>query len=366
MPKLSLWKPKKGNDYKFFDRLIAEQFRIGGTSFLIHKYLGVHKQDDIGDLTLPAHDSDTNVTDIQDLLLLENRDRHYEPNVFDLRGSYTLQENDFDLSQFGLFLSSDNITVEFHTNEMIGIMGRKLMSGDVIELPHLLEFDTLADDPECDPNMPIPKLYKVDDASRSTSGYSPTWFSHIWRVKMSPLTDSQEFRDILGDGDNATPEGFCNSGDDLKNIISTFNDEIRISDAIMAEAERQVPNRNLEHAHLYVMPENENGLPYLFLSDGIPPNGAELIGRGDRFPLSFDIDDWFLRTDFEPNVLFQRAESSWDRKEVDYRKKFETADRILETFINNRNKVQLSSGEIDSKIAISKVAASKKRPPTEV
>ena len=37
MPKLSLWKKKKGNDYKFFDKTISEQFRIGGTCFFVHK-----------------------------------------------------------------------------------------------------------------------------------------------------------------------------------------------------------------------------------------------------------------------------------------------------------------------------------------
>lgn len=363
MPKISLWNSTKNNDYNYFDRIISEQFQIGGAPFLVHKYLGVHKQDDTGDLTQPAYDTDTNVTDIQDLLFLENRDRHYDPNVYELKGSYNVQDNDFNLSQFAAFLSADVLYVEFHTNDTIKIIGRRLMSGDVIELPHLRDYDALSDDPECNPHPYIPKLYKVDDASRAASGYSPTWYPHIWRIKMSPLTDSQEFRDILGDGDNASADGYCDSVEDLKNIISTYNREIQISDTIIKEAERQVPNRNLEHAHLYVMPENENGLPYLFLSDGIPPNGAELIGRGDKFPVQPEIGDWYLRTDYEPNVLFQREESAWVRKEVDYRKKWQTANRLLETFINNRKKVQTQQGEMDSRVAISKVLASKKRPP---
>ena len=40
MPRLSLYRPEKGNDFKFIDRAINEQFQVGGTDVLLHKYLG--------------------------------------------------------------------------------------------------------------------------------------------------------------------------------------------------------------------------------------------------------------------------------------------------------------------------------------
>ena len=40
MPRLSLYKPEKGPDFKFLDRVINEQFQVGGTDIFIHKYLG--------------------------------------------------------------------------------------------------------------------------------------------------------------------------------------------------------------------------------------------------------------------------------------------------------------------------------------
>ena len=40
MPRLSLWNPRKGNDYKFIDKSVKAHFEHGGTSLLIHKYLG--------------------------------------------------------------------------------------------------------------------------------------------------------------------------------------------------------------------------------------------------------------------------------------------------------------------------------------
>ena len=33
MPRLSIFKPEKGADYKFFDRNIKEMFTVGGTDF---------------------------------------------------------------------------------------------------------------------------------------------------------------------------------------------------------------------------------------------------------------------------------------------------------------------------------------------
>ena len=40
MPRLSLYRPEKGPDFKFLDRVINEQFQVGGTDVFVHKYLG--------------------------------------------------------------------------------------------------------------------------------------------------------------------------------------------------------------------------------------------------------------------------------------------------------------------------------------
>ena len=40
MPRLSLYKPERGNDYAFLDKSISEMFTIGGTDVFVHKYLG--------------------------------------------------------------------------------------------------------------------------------------------------------------------------------------------------------------------------------------------------------------------------------------------------------------------------------------
>ena len=44
MPRLSLWKPEKGNDYKFIDRIVGEHIYAGGTGIFVHKYVGIYDQ----------------------------------------------------------------------------------------------------------------------------------------------------------------------------------------------------------------------------------------------------------------------------------------------------------------------------------
>jgi hypothetical protein len=40
MPRLSLYRPNRTNDYQFFDKTIKEMFTVGGLDIYVHKYLG--------------------------------------------------------------------------------------------------------------------------------------------------------------------------------------------------------------------------------------------------------------------------------------------------------------------------------------
>ena len=84
-------------------------------------------------------------TNIQDMLFLENRDRKYDPDIYNMRAIYNVQDIDFDLSQFGLFLSNDTLFMTIHINSSVKTLGRKIMPGDVIELPHLKDEYALND-----------------------------------------------------------------------------------------------------------------------------------------------------------------------------------------------------------------------------
>jgi hypothetical protein len=294
------------------DRNIREQFNIGGTGVHVHKYLGPAVVADKNDPSQPNYidgrevdplsgefinvEGIINETKVQDLLFMENRDRKYDKDIYDLRGVYNVQDTDFDLTQFGLFLSNDMLYMNFHMNEMVEIMGRRLMPGDVLELPHLRDALLLNADKKA-----INKYYVVNDANRGAEGFSQTWYPHIWRVKLSPLTDSQEYYDILGDGSTA---------DSLKNDLSTYKAEFNISDAIVEAADQQDPTGTSLTDHLFGYDHATSGG---IVNQQNNYQHGESINSGDQFPSTPNEGDYFIRTDFNPNRLFARRGSRWHR-----------------------------------------------------
>jgi hypothetical protein len=344
MPRLSIFKPEKGNDYKFFDRNIKEMFQVGGTDLHLHKYLGPYDQGDTNK-DGPASPSqprvtgsDLNETTIQDLLFLENRDRKYSSDVYTVRGIYNVQDADFNLSQFGMFLQNDTLFLTVHLNDIVERIGRKPMSGDVIEFPHMKE------DYSLDESVPIAlkRYYVVEDVNRAAEGFSQTWWPHLLRLKMKTLVDSQEFKDIIGD---ATTTG------SVASYMSTYNREKTINDQIVAQAEQDAPKAGFNYKQYYVAPIDEKGnirtenvnteaqrassdnkvnavidtpasSHYGFYLDGDVklnndgtvdgvPNGNP-AGFGISFPPSgVDQGDYFLRTDFLPNRLFRYDGVRW-------------------------------------------------------
>ncbi len=350
MPKLSLWNPTKTNDFDFIDRIVGEHLHAGGTGVHLHKYLGTQAIAETNDPTRPGTDGNNSEVFIQDLLFLENRDRRYDKNVYELRGQYNIGDNDgFDLTQFGMFLANDTLFMNFHIESMVEAVGRKLMAGDVIELPHLRD-DLLLGSDEA-----INRFYVVTDASRPAEGFDPRWWPHLWRVKLGPITDSQEYRDILGTGEE---EG------DLRNLISTYADEIAISEAISKAAELDVPfDPKLNNtAHLYV-DEEAKGKPRIDFAgqDGSAPNGATIVGSGVSFPTTGTNDgDYFLRTDFVPNRLFEKQGTRWKFVKSNTKGAWTAANKILAGFINNENLVTNTDGQITGeKVNLSQVVKPK-------
>jgi len=249
MPRLSLYRPEKGNDFKFFDRLINEQFQVGGTDIYIHKYAGPVAPE-TGEST-PSQPTNTNydpTLGIQDLLLMENRDRHYEPDVYIARAIYTMQDLDFNLSQFGIFLTNDNVMIHVHLRTIVELLGRKPVSGDVLELPHLKDEYALGD-----ATIALKRFYVVQDVTRPSTGFSPTWYPHLLRLKCAPMVNSQEFAEILNQ-EQYDSQG--NPAGTLKELNTTFDIAQQINDAIIAQAEADLPMSGYDTTPYYVVPLN--------------------------------------------------------------------------------------------------------------
>ena len=351
MPRLSIFKPEKGNDFKFFDRNIKEMFTVGGTDLHFHKYLGPYDQGDNNkdgeaSPTEPQYSGDSlNERTIQDLLFLENRDRKYSPDVYIIRGIYNVQDIDFNLSQFGMFLQNDTIFLTVHLNDAVERLGRKPKSGDVIEFPHMKEDFSL------DETIPIAlkRYYVVEDVNRAAEGFSQTWWPHLLRLKLKTMVDAQEFRDIIGD---ATTTG------SLASYMSTYNREKTINDAVVNQAEADAPKSGFNYKQYYVTPIDERGnvrtdnvnsterissdkpinatidtpasshYGFYYDGDGVAPNGYP-AGFGTSFPDNYNKGDYFLRTDFLPNRLFKYDGVRWI--------KIEDSIRLTTTNDNSRS-----------------------------
>ena len=362
MPRLSIFKPEKGNDYKFFDRNIREMFTVGGTDIHLHKYLGPYDQGDTqkdGEASPSQPNyagSEANETTIQDLLLLENRDRKYSSDIYTIRGIYNVQDADFNLSQFGMFLQNDTLFMTVHLNDIVERIGRKPMSGDVLEFPHM------KDDFSLDESIPIAlkRYYVIEDVNRAAEGFSQTWWPHLLRLKLKSLVDSQEFRDVLGD---------ATTTNSVASYMSTFNKEKEINDQVVAQAEADAPKSGFNYKQYYVAPIDERGnirtenvnteeqrassdrtvnatidtpasshYGFYLDGDGVAPNGNP-AGFGISFPVSgVDKGDYFLRTDYLPNRLFRYDGNRWIKIE----------DSIRITTTNNDSRTNYKTGFVNN------------------
>jgi hypothetical protein len=370
MPRLSLYKPQRGNDYSFIDKQVYEMFTVGGTDINIHKFLGAENPSD-ADATAdqPQYDA-VKETNIQDLLFLENRDRKYDPDVYTMRGIYNVQDIDFNLSQFGLFLSNDTLFLTIHINSSVKTLGRKVMAGDVVELPHLKDEYALND-----LSFALKRFYVVEDVNRAAEGFSQTWYPHLYRLKLKQIVDSQEFKEIL---DLPAEEG-ADGGDTLRSLLSTYDKEMQINNAVVAQAEADAPKAGYDTSHYYSLQLDENGNTELvdtngddipdtmqtavksgyngyLLGDGIPTNG-EQFGHGISFPVDNTTGDFFLRTDFSPNRLFRFDGARWVKQEDNVRMTLTGTDTRTHqkgTFINNTTTNTIAGESVTERQSLSK------------
>jgi hypothetical protein len=152
--------------------------------------------------------------------------------------------------------------------------------------------------------QPLPRYYVVQDADYATEGMSQTWMPHTWRVKATPMTNNQEFKDILKkpvvseniwDNGNFYPTGWVTNygdvyyqarqnvpaGTDINNatywqiytpptqsdVFTARTKDNQINDAILTQADVEVPLSGYATDQYYVAPT---------LGDGSPANPTTL------------------------------------------------------------------------------------------
>ena len=428
MPRLSLFRPNRTRDYQFLDRTISEMYTVGGLDIYVHKYKGPQAGGNDSalsgnfDATQPTYET-VDVLNIQDLLLLENRDRVYDPDVYVMRGVYNTQDVDFDLTQFGLFLNNDTIFMTFHYNDMIDAFGRKLMNGDVIEIPNLKDYHPL------NQNIPraLPRYYVIQDADFASEGFSVTWLPHLWRVKCTPMKDQQEFNQItnklfvaenIWDPGNFYPTGsIVNYGDTyyqaqsnvpadtaitnttfwqeytpstISDVQGTREKDYEINDAILAQADAEVPLSGYDNTTFYIEATTPTGGPanptsltadesltvdgtqggmsttptgegyasgYL-TGGGTAPNGLP-VTPAVNFPPNPVAGAYVLRLDYKPNRLFRYDGARWVKVDDKVRTNLNngpTNKTLRSGFVNNTATVNTKDlGNIPSRQSLSEI-----------
>ena len=303
-----------------------------------------------------------------------------------------MQDTVFNLAQFGLMLNNDEILMHFHLRGSFESLGRKVMAGDVLELPH--QKDEYALDA---PNIMVAlkRFYVITEVTRPSTGFSQTWYPHLLRAKCQPLVDSQEYAEIFaqdsGNGDGST----------LKDILSTYNQSISINNAIIAQAEADALTSGYNTRSYYVIPTKDSGLvdtedasdsvntvdnenaaldasiilnaPHrdiyigYLTGDGIPPNGVPFTS-GIEFPAPTFNGQFHLRTDFFPNRLFQWNGNHWvvfednvkmtmTNRPTDGLPAANTSTRqtLKGSFINNVNTATIAGQIVPERQALSKI-----------
>jgi len=310
-------------------------------------------------------------------------------------------------------------------------MGRKLMSGDVLELPNLRDYNPLN---ETIPRA-LPRFYVIQDAAFASEGFSQTWLPHLWRVKCTPMVNAQEFNEItkepfepinIWDPGNFYPGGTTvlygdkyyistknvPPGTDIHNSqywqeksnpatladkMSTRPKDLEINDALLAQAQADVPYSGYDTTKFYILPTTPVGNPAsagIVASDGsvvssstqagggttpnsfgytmgyltggydpetgylLPPNGLP-VTPGVSFPPNPTVGAYALRLDYMPNRLFRYNGSRWVAIESAVRTDLDlapAAETQRNSFVNNTYTVSTTDlGNIPSRQSLSQI-----------
>ena len=128
-------------------------------------------------------------------------------------------------------------------------IGRKIMAGDVIELPHQKDEYALVES-----LVALKRFYVISEVTRPASGYSQTWYPHLIRCKCAPLVDTQEFKEILDQ------ESGAEDGTTIRDLLSMQQKALEVNEQIIAQALADTGKSGYDTEHLYVVPKLKDGL----------------------------------------------------------------------------------------------------------
>lgn len=300
---------------------------------------------------LEMHDyAITNQQNIQDMILLENRDRDYQTEPVTLKGYYDLQSAVTDLTKFGMgVLVSYQIKINF--NACVAALGRPVVIGDIIELPSEVQYT---------PDLrPVKRYLEVTDVTWDAGSYTPGWMPTMLLVTAEPALASQETRDIFGDlAGSVDSSGLFNNDD---GNATMYQDMSNVDQTIRADASTAVPEKGAEGSSLIrEFSEEEIALTEktfptikkmnfnrtgLFVEDAMPQNG-EKYTEGPEFPQSPKNGEYHRMTyagsaQDVPARLYRwsSAKNRWIYLETDRREQYNLQKNGLEEYTTSPTRI---------------------------
>lgn len=293
----------------------------------------------------------THISNIQDKILLENRDRDYQDSAIMLKGYYDLVNVSTDLSRFGIEIPTANYQIKVNFNSCVMKLGRPIVIGDIIELPSETQYTTDL--------RPIKRFLEVTDVTWDATSYTPGWRPTLLLITAQPAMASQETQDIFGDlAQNVDNSGLF-STDDGNNPM--YQDLSTVSQTINQTALMQVPERGSEGSNtirhfseeeiakaraqgagegIRKMNFNPNAL---YVEDAIPQNGAPFT-EGPVFPDNPKEGDYHRLTypdKFNMPAVLKRwsaVKQRWIYLETDRRQQYSDQQPILTEYTTSNNK----------------------------
>jgi hypothetical protein len=296
----------------------------------------------------------TNINNIQDLFLNENRDRDYALAPLPMKVAYTPTDSITDLSRFGLnLLDQYTFTCSFVT--MIQTLGRPIMVGDILEVTNELQYDQNL--------LPVRRFLEVTDAGWYSGGFSTLYLPTVYRFTAQQAMPAQETRDIFGTldtqkyliADSIFTDGVGAQVDttpltETEQIIENALDAVPQTGDDTNRSIQGTPKPKKKPArNTKGNPEaGDTGAypPNLYIADGLPKDGAPYT-EGFKLP---DItpalkDGTYFRLYYPPETQIQPAlyrfsiiKNRWILMERDQRAKYSSLKPSLQQIFQSPTK----------------------------
>lgn len=294
--------------------------------------------------------SKTNQQNIQDKILLENRDRDYMTDPISLKGYYDLVGVSSDLTKLGIEGLPSTYQIKVNFNMCVSTIGRPIVIGDIVELPSETQYT-----PDL---IPVKKYLEVTDVAWDSTSYTPGWMPTMLLLSAQPAIASQETRDIFGDISASIDSSGLFSTDDGN--ATTYQDYSDVNNTIAAESLNLVPelgsegsntvrefsDAELEATHELFPHINRYGFNRtgLYVEDAIPQNGAPYT-EGPDFPAT-PFDGAYHRmvyagsaSDVPPRLYrFSATKHRWIYLETDRRLQYNTQKAGLDEYKSSLTK----------------------------